>query len=693
MRKFLLLLTAAAELLYAFPTKASAGVVGEEESFFGDIPIVMTSTLKATRATVSPSTIYSVSGDDIRRWGIKSLVELIERVVPGAFATEDNDDVILAFRGVASDINSKVMVLINGHDANAKWNNGPYEGYLGMMEDIKSVEVITGPGSALYGADATIGVINIITENARDMQEQSGMKAAVSYGSGAYKKGDVQAWATPKPDMDYYFTGGGLKATGLDVNNNYPSNVGRMPLNYRLSGTVHKGNFELMSRWARATNTFYNEIISGSGIHNFRWANYDTFFTDLRHNWQVNDNLKVVSNLNYDSVSVQQHEYKLGLALRGVGENRVGGKVTTFYTGLPKNDIVAGAQYRVDSFGSDWDGNNFNYTTTIVRTKSGLYNFPTAAGQYAFRALTPYKRPVFGVFLQDTIAFNKTFSLLLGGRFDHMGSDRESVKQDSITPRAALVVTPNDSTVFKLMYTSGFRQGIGIWTSPDGFNLGGQIVGHVSAPEKMRSYEASASQRVSGWLDLGLNLYRNTLRNSQGNSTIAGISTLVSEGEIDFVGGEASVKAHYRNKFLFQATHGVVRLGPTKNDPFHIIVTPDKLHIATYPEDLTKVLVEYSLNDMFSVNANAYYAWASYLRRGPNDLVTEPPFIGGYARVNANIVCNLSKDSQIVLSGYNLADKQDRVASTQGTGSGPASVSMNLQIAGRTFGVTARTKF
>src|SRR4051812_21257432 len=81
----------------------------EEESLFADIPTVISSTLKETKAALAPSTIFTVSGDEIRRWGIRRLSELVDRLIPGAAATEDSDDIIMAFRGVASDTNLKTI--------------------------------------------------------------------------------------------------------------------------------------------------------------------------------------------------------------------------------------------------------------------------------------------------------------------------------------------------------------------------------------------------------------------------------------------------------------------------------------------------------------------------------------------------------------------------------------------------------
>lgn len=126
---------------------------------------VVSSTQENVRLAEAPSAVFVVTGDQIRRWGIRRLSELIERLVPGAVSAEDFDDVILSFRGITADNNLKVLLLLNGHDYNTQWNNGPSsEAELGLLDDIKMVEVLIGPHTALYGSAAVIGVINLITD-------------------------------------------------------------------------------------------------------------------------------------------------------------------------------------------------------------------------------------------------------------------------------------------------------------------------------------------------------------------------------------------------------------------------------------------------------------------------------------------------------------------------------------------------
>ncbi|HEY7161185.1 MAG TPA: TonB-dependent receptor plug domain-containing protein, partial [Acidobacteriota bacterium] len=184
---------------------------------------IVSSTQQSVRFAEAPSSTFVVTGDQLRKWGIRRISELIERLVPGAISAEDVDDIILSFRGITTDNNIRVLLLINGHEYNSQWNNGPSsEVELGLLDDIKKVEVLIGPHTAVYGSAAFLGVINIITKTGNDF---SGVQVTGNYGSGDYKKGGVTIGGKTDENLDYFFSAGGLAAEGLDSNANFPLNI------------------------------------------------------------------------------------------------------------------------------------------------------------------------------------------------------------------------------------------------------------------------------------------------------------------------------------------------------------------------------------------------------------------------------------------------------------------------------------
>ncbi len=140
--------------------------------------------------------VYVISHDDILRSGATSLPEML-RLAPNLeiFQTSPSNYTITArgFSGNngAQNFPNKLLVLIDGRSVYSPIFSGMYwnDQYV-MPENIERIEVISGPGGALWGANAVNGVINIITRAAADTQggvlqlgvgnQESGM--AVQYG-------------------------------------------------------------------------------------------------------------------------------------------------------------------------------------------------------------------------------------------------------------------------------------------------------------------------------------------------------------------------------------------------------------------------------------------------------------------------------------------------------------------------------
>ncbi len=119
----------------------------------------------ATSQIEQPVTISTISQNQIKLSGARTVNELISLLTPGYFLVEDQDDTIAGFRGLAPDNNSKVLLLLNGNSLNTEWFWGPPDALLNSldMDFIDRIEIIRGPGSVTQGQGALLGVINIVT--------------------------------------------------------------------------------------------------------------------------------------------------------------------------------------------------------------------------------------------------------------------------------------------------------------------------------------------------------------------------------------------------------------------------------------------------------------------------------------------------------------------------------------------------
>jgi outer membrane receptor for ferrienterochelin and colicins len=618
---------------------------------------VISSTQQSVPFAQAPSSTFVVTGDQLRKWGIRRISELVERLVPGAISAEDFDDIILSFRGITADNNIRVLLLINGHEYNSQWNNGPSsEVELGMLDDIKKVEVLIGPHTAVYGSAAFLGVVNIITKTGNDF---SGVQVTGNYGSGDYKKGGLIVGGRTDEKLNYFFSAGGLAAEGLDNSDNFPLNISRFPPSWRFFGNVNYGSLEFMSRYTRSSRDFYIQRASLNTPN--VWTNYDTFFLSGRKTFNVSNNLQHVLDLSYDSIETQRHDFTLGTKLRAVGEDRFSAKFTTFYSHSNTHNFVFGGYYRRDEFGDDWSGDNFSFSTTIVDGQ--VTGIP--ADPFTKRVLTPYGRNVYALFGQDSVRFNDEFSLLLGFRYDRVEAPKIP-QPDNFSPRVALVVTPNPKTVFKAMFTSGVALPLNAGvTSQDNFAFGfpNEIVADKS--ERLHSFELEASYQPTENSSIGVNVFYNSLQDIFGGFTIPNSNPptfrLFNQGRVDYVGFEALASMNFNRQALVRIIHQHVQFGSVVDYHFDFLTTVDNKHPSNYPEDVTKLLGDLRINKTFSVNANANLVWNNFSRlttTGSNET-------GFYALLNANLVWEVNPRTEFIFSGYNLLNEQKRIPPLQ----------------------------
>jgi iron complex outermembrane receptor protein len=115
--------------------------------------------------------IYVITNEDIRRSGVTSIPEAL-RLAPGLeVARQDSHTWAISSRGFNDEFANQLLVLIDGRSVYTPLFAGVYWDVQDLvLEDINQIEVIRGPGAALWGANAVNGVINITTRAAKDTQ-------------------------------------------------------------------------------------------------------------------------------------------------------------------------------------------------------------------------------------------------------------------------------------------------------------------------------------------------------------------------------------------------------------------------------------------------------------------------------------------------------------------------------------------
>jgi iron complex outermembrane receptor protein len=129
---------------------------------------VSTASRKAQSADLAPAVTRVVSRQDIARLGLRDLGDVL-RQIPGLEVREDGEFTRVAVRGIApGDFNGRVLFLLDGLRLNDNlYDAGPANReFFVDVSVIERVEFTPGPGSALYGGNALLGVVNIVTQRA-----------------------------------------------------------------------------------------------------------------------------------------------------------------------------------------------------------------------------------------------------------------------------------------------------------------------------------------------------------------------------------------------------------------------------------------------------------------------------------------------------------------------------------------------
>ncbi len=131
---------------------------------------------------LTPTDVITITHDNIELSGARDLDHLLEIFVPSFFyMTKGNTGNSLGIRGIISDRNNKILLLVNGKIMNNRTLQGATsERLMTLLQDIERVEVIQSPQSSLYGSGAISGIIHIITKTAS--QETANSEFGVQYG-------------------------------------------------------------------------------------------------------------------------------------------------------------------------------------------------------------------------------------------------------------------------------------------------------------------------------------------------------------------------------------------------------------------------------------------------------------------------------------------------------------------------------
>jgi iron complex outermembrane receptor protein len=425
----------------------------------------------------APSSVYVITAEDIRQSGAINIPDIL-RMVPGLEVMQvAASDIEVGARGFNNLLSNKMLVMIDGRSVYLDfygmvlWESLPI-----VLEEIDRIEVIRGPGSALYGANAFSGVINIITKSPEKLKDFT-----LSATGGDYRTRDGSLIvAGVKDKFGYKATlGGKALAEWMDSDEDALGVVkGNALLEYNLgnqssinlSGGISDGGIDIL---VPGTNILYEY----DGRHYYLRLGYERPDFSLRF-YQNDDKWRIIPDDTaetdyttvrtgtYDIEFQQSFDFKLGV------ENLV-------------------------TWGGSWRENEISWELIHHERQHTLW-----AG-----------------FLQDELRLGDGLLLTLGGRYD----DHPMVG-GHFAPRASLVYTPVANHTIRFSAAKAYRNPTFLeshmhvekeyafpgLSGPDHLHFHGNT---ELEPEEVISYEFGYQTKLFEKVELQLDLFHNFLKN------------------------------------------------------------------------------------------------------------------------------------------------------------------------------------
>jgi iron complex outermembrane receptor protein len=523
-----------------------------------NIKVVTASGFLQTTAE-APSTITVITAKQIEERGYEQLEDAL-RDIPGIDMIHLNGyaPTLIYFRGMYGAENLRALLMIDGIVENNIIGSNDFAGPAYSLHNVERIEIIWGPASALYGANAFGGVINIITKKGGDI---NGFKAEQGFGSfnTSFEKISM---GLRKSKLEFDVAGTLYSTDGPKFTNRDPNYAASYvdkaySLNARVSyyaksttTTLGYRNYNTPMGWGTFFNSptvylglppqgYGNAGVLGLVTRNVRGEKSGlenpflrTFY--IQNEYKPNEKFNLLSRITYRETGTDDDSYAY-LTLSGSNlirvkaasySNQFVGQLSANYSLSDKHKFSAGIEF-------DRDNVESGGRKQTIDTSNNIYLIDgrdTVTNLYATFLPRKYDiRKNFGSYFQyilNTKLLGKT-NFTAGIRYDY-----NSYFGNSVNPRMVVVNQPDNQWTFKLQFGTAFR-------APTNTEIY-QSIGFPLKTEKIRTYEANAIYSFSRKLRAQLNIFRNKLTDVILIGNLSGLSTNNNPGSQSTNGIEAS---------------------------------------------------------------------------------------------------------------------------------------------------------
>jgi outer membrane receptor protein involved in Fe transport len=408
---------------------------------------------QTTRQAASSVTV--LTHEDLDRFGYRTLGDALAGV-SGFYLSNDRNYSYLGARGFSrpTEFNNRMLLLIDGHSVNEGiWGSAPIELPIDLAS-LDRIEIVRGPGSALYGTGAVFGVINLVTRSGATI---AGAQAALHGGSYGGRGGSALLGHRTPSGLDLALSGTWDESDGQDLfYPEYESPESPRGLAHNLDwdrrwlvhGKAEQGDFSFNGSFSRRVKAIPTGAY-GMAFDKAPARSTDGYaFAELRFDHDLDASKQVRVRGFYDRYAYNgAYAYDTYDYSDQARDESVGGEASLRWDIGSAQHLTAGAEYR-----------------RHFRAEYG------ALGQGGLLEGFNVPYTVASVFVEHEIQPTKRLTLLGGLRADHY-----STTGGSLTPRAAVLYDLTRGTTLKLLYGRAFR-------APNLFESHGESFGYKLNP-------------------------------------------------------------------------------------------------------------------------------------------------------------------------------------------------------------------
>lgn len=337
---------------------------------------VASKTEKSTRE--SPGIVTVITKEEISKMGARDLIDVLSMVPGFNFAHDVQGVVGLAIRGNWAH-EGKFSLMVDGQEMNELLYSSTQFGNHYPVDHIKQIEIIRGPGSAIYGGFAELGVVHIITDRGADI---NGAKAVVTYGQmreGLGRRNLSLQVGKKVGDWDISLAGlvgqgrrGDGTYTGYTGNGTPPPNYNHEVYEYSDNDAnnlnpswfnlgLNNGAFDFRFIYDNYQTTSRGQYGYSGGLAKGLPNNFESIYAGLKYDFRASEKLTITPYINYRDqapwhVTDSQVVTVTDEEIFDVQVNRARLGISALYQ-LSDSSLLFGAEYYVDkAHANQWSG-------------------------------------------------------------------------------------------------------------------------------------------------------------------------------------------------------------------------------------------------------------------------------------------------------------------------------------------------